>query len=279
MVAMAILVMWMVAMTLDWLVLTAALLSGVLGGVHCAAMCGGIATTLLSGTTLSNGATSSNGATPSNSASVRGRTSPTALWLHALQPNVGRVLGYAVAGAIAGGVGHGLVAVVQHPGFALALRVGVGAVLMMIAFRLLAPRGRFNPLARPAQALWQALRPLQRRLLPADTAFKRICVGMLWGWLPCGLSATMLAAAWLQADAVNGALTMTVFGIGTWLVMLPLTWSGARLGQRLQRGGFRAAAGALLMVAGLLTITSPWLMQAPALHDALAALGCRPLQV
>jgi uncharacterized protein len=253
--------------TLDWLVLGAASLSGVLGGVHCAAMCGGIATTLLSGATLSNGT------------SERRETTPAALWLQALQPNLGRVLGYALAGAIAGGVGHGLVAVVQHPGFALALRVGVGAVLMLIAFRLLNPRGRFNPLARPAQALWQHLRPLQRRLLPADTALKRIGVGMLWGWLPCGLSATMLAAAWLQASALNGALTMTAFGLGTLLVMLPLTWSGARLGQRFQRGGMRAAAGALLMAAGLLTIAAPWLMQAPVLHDALAALGCRPLQV
>jgi uncharacterized protein len=268
----------MLAMTLDWpmldwLVLGAALLSGVLGGVHCAAMCGGIATTLLSGSTrLSSG-------TLSNGAPKRREITPAALWLQALQPNLGRVLGYALAGAIAGGVGHGLVTVVQHPGFALALRVGVGAVLILVAFRLLNPRGRFDPLARPAQALWQHLRPLQRRLLPADTAFKRIGVGMLWGWLPCGLSATMLAAAWLQANAVSGALTMAAFGLGTWLVMLPLTWSGARIGQRLQRGGLRAVAGALLLLAGLLTIAAPWLMQAPALHDALAALGCRPLRV
>ncbi|TXI51575.1 MAG: sulfite exporter TauE/SafE family protein [Lysobacter sp.] len=243
---------------LDWLVLGGALLSGLLGGVHCAAMCGGIATTVLGG-------------------AVDRNLSRTASWLRALQPNLGRVLGYAIAGAVAGGIGHGLVALVQRPMFSLALRVGVGAVLILIAIRLLDPSGRFNPLARPAQALWQRLRPLQGLLLPADTAWKRIGLGLLWGWLPCGLSATMLSAAWLQASAVNGALTMTAFGLGTWLVMVPLTWSGARIGQRLQRGGFRAAAGALLLAAGLLTIAAPWLMRAPALHDALSALGCKPL--
>jgi uncharacterized protein len=245
-------------MTLDWLVLGAALLSGLLGGVHCAAMCGGIATTVLSG------------------ASSRRDASPAALWLQAMQPNLGRILGYALAGAIAGGIGHGLVAIVRQPHFALALRVGVGAVLIVVALRLLNPRRRFDPLSKPAQSLWQRLRPLQARLLPADTAFKRIGLGLLWGWLPCGLSATLLTAAWLQASALNGALTMLAFGLGTWAVMLPLTWSGARLGQRLQRGGFRVAAGGLLLAAGLLTIVAPWLMHAPVLHDVLAALGCRP---
>jgi hypothetical protein len=58
--------------------------------------------------------------------------------------------------------------------------------------------------------------------------------------------------------------------------MLPLTWSGARLGQRLQRGGWRIAAGLLVLGAGLLMIAAPWLMQQPALHGVLAALGCLP---
>ena len=100
---------------------------------------------------------------------------------------------------------------------------------------------------------------------------------MLWGWLPCGLSATLLTTAWLQASALHGALTMTAFGLGTLPIMLPLTWSGARLGQRLQRGGLRIAAGALVLSAGLVTLSAPWLMQVPALHGALSALGCRTL--
>jgi sulfite exporter TauE/SafE len=243
-------------MLIDWLVVGAALLSGLLGGVHCAAMCGAIATSLSFGQKTAN---------------------PATQWLHALQPNLGRVLGYTVAGAIAGGFGHGLVAVAQMPTLALVMRIAVGLMMLVVAIRLLDPSGRFNPLARPGRALWQRLQPLQRALLPADTAFKRIGIGLLWGWLPCGLSATLLATAWLQASVFNGALTMLAFGLGTLPVMLPLTWSGARLGQRLQRGGLRAAAGAFVLLAGAVTITAPWLMQVPALHGVLAALGCRPL--
>ena len=234
-------------MTLDWLVLSAALLGGLLGGVHCAAMCGAIATSLSFG---------------------QKAASPATQWLHALQPNLGRILGYTMAGALVGGFGHGLVAVAQTPTLALAMRIATRIIIT--------PTGRFNPLARPAAALWQRLQPLQRALLPADTAAKRIAVGLLWGWLPCGLSATLLATAWLQASAAGGALTMAAFGLGTLPVMLPLTWSGARLGQRLQRGGLRTAAGAFVLLAGALTIAAPWLMQVPALHGVLSALGCRP---
>jgi len=97
---------------------------------------------------------------------------------------------------------------------------------------------------------------------------------MLWGWMPCGLSTTLLAAAWLQATALNGALTMAAFGVGTLAVMLPLTWSGARLGGWLQRPGRRNAAAAFVFAAGTLTVAAPWLMQVPALHRVLGALGC-----
>ena len=243
-------------MLIDWLVISAALLAGLFGGVHCAAMCGAIATSLSFG---------------------QKAASPAAQWLQALQPNLGRVLGYTLAGAFVGGIGHGLVAVAQHPGLMLSMRIAVGAMMLLVAVRLLDPRGRFNPLYKPANVLWARLQPLQRALLPADTLYKRVGIGLLWGWLPCGLSATLLATAWLQASATGGALTMLAFGLGTLPVMLPLTWSGARLGQRMQRGGLRNAAGVLILLAGLVTIAAPWLMQVPALHGVLSALGCRPL--
>jgi len=237
-------------MPLDALVLGGALLSGLLGGAHCAAMCGGIATSL----------------------SVRQRGG----WWMALQPNLGRVLGYVLAGAIVGGIGHGLLDVARMPWLATALRSMVGAVLIVAALRLFDHEGRLGFL-RGSASLWKWLRPLQKRLLPADTASKRIALGLLWGWMPCGLSTTLLAAAWLTADATQGALTMAAFGLGTLPVMLPLTWAGARLGQRLQRGGWRMAMGTAVLLSGVMTMAAPWLVHAPLLHGALTALGCRSL--
>jgi sulfite exporter TauE/SafE len=236
-------------MTLDWLVLGGALLTGLLGGAHCAAMCGGIATSL----------------------SIGQRSG----WWIAAQPNLGRIAGYTIAGALAGGIGQAVLDVAQLPWLIVASRAAVGIVLVLVALRLLDHSGRLSFLAVPGARIWQHLRPLQRRLLPPDTAGKRIGLGVLWGWMPCGLSTQLLVAAWLQASAWHGALTMLAFGLATLPVMLPLTWAGARVGQRLQRGGWRVASAMVVLFAGVVTLAGPWLMQVPALHGALQALGCR----
>jgi hypothetical protein len=180
------------------------------------------------------------------------------------------------AGAVVGGVGDGLLRLFEWNALPTAMRVAVGLVLIIAALRLLDRRGRLGLLARPGARLWRWLQPLQRRLLPANTAGRRLAAGVLWGWLPCGLSTTMLTAAWMQASASDGALTMAVFGLGTLPVMLPLTWSGARVGRWLQRATPRRFAAMFILLAGVLTMSAPWLMHVPALHGLLAALGCGP---
>lgn len=239
------------AVPLDLLTLSAAFLSGLLGSAHCAAMCGGIATSF---------------------ATVRTHGG----WWVAAQPNLGRILGYGIAGLVAGGFGSGIVTLAQNEWISTGARVLVGLAMVLTALRLLDRSGRLAPLARPGAQLWQWLRPLQRALLPANTAPRRMALGVLWGWMPCGLSTSLLTVAWLQADAANGALTMLAFGLGGLPVMLPLTFAGARIGQRLHRGGLRTALGSLVLVAGLLTLGAPWLMQVPRLHGWLSALGCVP---
>jgi uncharacterized protein len=233
-------------------VLLAALLAGLVGSTHCAVMCGGIATGF------------------SAASSRQG-------WGNALQLNLGRVAGYTLAGALVGTFGGGLLALARHETAVLAMRVGVGLALVALALRLLDQRGRLDVLARPGAKVWRALRPLHARVLPADTLPRRLVAGALWGWLPCGLSLSLLTVAWLQANARDAALTMALFGLGTLPMMAILTWSGARLGRHWQRPSVRRTAAGFVLAAGVLTIASPWLMQQPALHGVLAALGCRPL--
>ena len=233
-------------------VLLAALLAGLVGSTHCAVMCGGIATGF---------------------SAVSSRQG----WSSALQLNLGRVGGYALAGALVGAFGGGLLSLARHETAVLAMRVGVGLALVLLALRLLDQRGRLDVLARPGARVWHALRPLHARVLPADTLPRRLVAGALWGWLPCGLSLSLLTVAWLQANAGDAALTMAVFGVGTLPMMVMLTWSGARLGRHWQRASVRRTAAAFVFAAGVLTIASPWLIRHPALHGVLAALGCQPL--
>lgn len=236
-------------MTVDAVVLGAALLTGVVGGAHCAAMCGGIATGFTAAL-------------------------PRPDLRHAIQPNVGRVLGYVAAGALVGVLGHGVVDIARSPTLMTWLRVATGATLVLIAARVLgwgAERIEFGQ-----GALWRMLRPLQARLLPANSTSRRLLLGVLWGWMPCGLSTTVLLTAWLQADALASALVMLAFGLGTLPLMVSLTWTGARLGRRLHQGEPRTALGGIVLVAGVLTAASPWLMHVAPLQPVLAALGCLP---
>lgn len=236
-------------MPIDLLTLGAALLTGLLGSVHCIAMCGGIATGL-----------SAHTAKPD--------------FRYALQLNLGRVVGYALAGAIVGGFGSALLQFARLDHLATSLRVALGFVLILAAARLLWPH-RLRLVSRVNARLWKLLQPLQQRLTPATGHLRPWVLGAFWGWLPCGLSTTLLAAAWLEASALHGALLMAAFGTGTLLSMVPLTWSGARLASSLGKRHWRIAAASLIAFSGLATLSAPWLVQHPALHGVLQALGCR----
>src|SRR5690606_28180778 len=119
-------------MPVDWPVLLAALLSGLSGGLHCAAMCGGI---VISSPAMG----------------------PRGDLRYVIEPNLGRVLGYVIAGAVAGGIGGGIVAVARSPWLGVGLRAAVGLVLVVAAVRLLDSRGRLAFL-RGNGATWRWLR-------------------------------------------------------------------------------------------------------------------------
>jgi sulfite exporter TauE/SafE len=241
---------------LDLLMLSAAFLTGLLGSVHCLVMCAGVATGLAAAT----------GAGPGRA------TLSAAVWL-----NLGRVLGYALAGGLVAGFGATLVRLIDLDAAVAGLRLLVGVVLVLAGLRLLDGRDRLRALGRIGQPLWQRLRPLTAHLLPATSAPRQLALGALWGWLPCGLSWTLLLAALFTFDAVQGAATLAAFGLGTLPAMLPLTWGSARLARRLGSGRSRAALGGLVIAAGLLTAAAPWLAVLPGVHDVLSALGCSTL--
>jgi sulfite exporter TauE/SafE len=137
--------------------------------------------------------------------------------------------------------------------------------------------GRAGWMNGPALALWRRLQPLRDRWQPRAGCARPLVLGLFWGWLPCGLSTTLLAAAWLQASALHGALLMLAFGLGTLPLLLSLSWSGARLAGVLARPGWRHGAGVLVAMSGVATLAGPWLAQVPVVHGVLASLGCRAL--
>lgn len=203
----------------------AVFLVGLLGGVHCVGMCGGIVGAL----------------------SVQGPTPAAGAWRLHLAYNAGRIVSYAVAGALVGAVGSlglafGPLASTQLAFYVLAnvMLVALGVYLMGFT-RILGFAERFG------QRLWRRLQPLTGRFLPARSPAQAFPLGMLWGWLPCGLVYSVLTTALVSGSALRGALAMVVFGLGT----LPNLLLAGLLFTRFRR---YAQAPAARIVSGLLVL-------------------------
>jgi sulfite exporter TauE/SafE len=200
-------------------------LIGLLGGTHCIGMCGGIVGAL------------SLGAAPRPS-------------LH-LAYNAGRIVSYGLAGAMAGAVGGASLALADQ----LPLRVilFVLANLMLVALglylmgltRVLAFSERFG------QKLWRHLQPLTRRFLPVRTVAQAFPLGLLWGWLPCGLVYSALVTALTSGSAWRGAALMLAFGLGTLPNLLLAGLFAARLRAYAAMPAVRLTAGSLVLAFGL----------------------------
>jgi len=233
--------------------LVSALVLGLLGGGHCLGMCGGLMGAL----------------TMAIPPEQRGRR----LRLLAAY-NLGRVLSYASAGLLIGIAGW---AVANSPA-AMALRVAAALLLISMGLYLAGWWSGLTRVEAVGRGLWRHIQPFARRLMPVKSVPRALLLGALWGWLPCGLVYSTLLWAASQGDALDSALLMLAFGIGTWPVLLATGLAAERVTALLRKRGVRMLGGAMVILFGIWTLPGPhqhWLMghgasapqqQAPAHH-------------
>lgn len=136
-------------------------------------------------------------------------------WSIHLAYNLGRIASYSVAGALIGAVGS--LGLLLNDWLPVQITLYVAANLMMVALGLYLT-GLTRTLAfteRAGQWLWQRVQPVTQRFLPVRGVAQAFPLGMLWGWLPCGMVYSVLAMTLLSGSAARGAAIMLVFGIGT----------------------------------------------------------------
>lgn len=213
-------------------VLATALAAGFLGSAHCVGMCSGV-----SGMIAVN-------------ANVRGMSTQIPL---AIAYNSGRVISYAILGAIVASFGD--VAVSAAPQVAGPIRLLSGLIIVLVGLQIAFEIKILAPLERAGAVLWQRIAPLASNIVPVTNAPRAVGLGLLWGWLPCGLVYSALLIAATTASATNGALTMIAFGIGTMPAMV-MTGIGALTLSRFV-GNARKTAGVLIILLGLLTLAMP----------------------
>jgi sulfite exporter TauE/SafE len=243
-------------MTLDGgsISLAAALVAGLAGSGHCLGMCGGIAGALaMRGQAGPPPGAAVTAGGPPMAASTVAAPFGARLTL-ALAYNLSRVASYAVAGAIAGLLGHALLRAVDVAPLSIALRVLAGLVMVAAAGRLLFGWRLLDPLEAAGSSLWRRVVPQAGRGARRGGIAGAIGLGLAWGWLPCGLTYSMLLLAATTASATTGALVMVAFGVGTLPSMVTATVAFDRAARTLRtRASLRNAAGILLLAFGAWT--------------------------
>jgi sulfite exporter TauE/SafE len=106
--------------------------------------------------------------------------------------NTGRLLSYAFAGLLIGLLTASASSLFQIGQFPIG---GIVGGLFMIALGIYIA-GWFQtmaPLERLGGHFWRVIEPFGRKLMPVKTLPHAFGLGLLWGWLPCGMVYSTLA--------------------------------------------------------------------------------------
>ena len=213
-------------------VLTTAFVTGLLGSAHFVGMCGGI-----SGLFAMN----------VNVASLKTQ------FPKAIAYNAGRVLSYAILGTAVAVLGKTLVSGI--PNIAAPVRFASGALIILVGLQLAFGWRILAPLESAGAKVWNRIAPAAKALVPVESVAQAIGLGLIWGWLPCGLVYSVLLLAATTAEPTAGGLVMVAFGLGTMPAMIATGIGASRLAQFMN--GKRLGAGLLIVLLGLATIAMP----------------------
>ncbi len=253
--------------------LLAVFLTGLLGGVHCAGMCGGIVSALgmmqqkplgrSLGIPVKVVAANAPAAVPPESAtraapteSPRSPSPPRSAQGSAVTAvaayNLGRIMTYTTLGALAGGVGSVAwlmesILPIQQTAYVLS-----SVLVILMGLYVLGVKRIGVAVESLGSHVWQHIRPAATSRLRGAGFLNSVLAGSLWGMVPCGMVYAVLSAALVAGSWQRGALLMLVFGLGTLPNLMLLGLSGQWLAKASRRRWVRVLAGSLIIALGVM---------------------------
>lgn len=212
-----------------------AFLLGLFSTVHCIAMCGSVIGAL----------------TLSLPAEVR--ESQRRMLPYVFNYNIGRIISYAMAGTIVGLISTPLTQLNAH----WLLRILSVLVMISMGLYLAGWFPKFARAERLGTPIWRLLQPIGQKLLPVRSYSQAFLLGMVWGWLPCGLVYAALAVAATAGDPVRGGLVMLAFGAGTLPAVMGAGLFTGMLASLARSKKLRQAAGVLIILMAVVTFFWP----------------------
>ena len=186
---------------------------------------------------------------------VRRSHSGMALFIGAY--NIGRIMSYAAAGALAGGMIGQVAGFFGPVGSQVWLQRIAAVFLILIGLHLAGWFDRLKLIERVGVPLWKRIEPFARQLMPIKSFWQALLYGVVWGWIPCGMVYTMLFAAAAQANWASSGLYMAFFGLGT---LVPVAATGifvGRIREIVQSGKVRMVLGSIIIIWGVVSLLYP----------------------
>jgi len=213
-------------------ILISVFLMGLLGGVHCLSMCGGVVGMLTA------------------SLPEQVRSDSKQISLYHFNYNLGRILSYILLGAVFGLIGELLSNMLQMSVFDKVLRIFSGVLMIMVGFYIANWYMGIQALEKIGAKLWAVLQPITKRFLPVKNLKSAFLVGLFWGGIPCGLVYGALSFAIVSGSAVQGGMIMLAFGLGTLPSLLLMAGFSLKLSEAIKRPIVRKFSGALIIILG-----------------------------
>lgn len=198
-----------------------AIILGITGSLHCVGMCSPLAMAV---------------------------TSSRSLWAKIVY-NFGRILSYAGMGSLAAHFGQ----IALPPAVRVYFSLLLGCVLILIGMGVVS---NFTvPFVTSAIGfIITQFKKLFAGFLHHKTNSSVFILGILNGFLPCGISALAITYCLVLPSATEGFFFMILFGLGTWPVMIGLPWFTGMMAKRIRINYQKAmiiamfASGALLKI-------------------------------
>lgn len=160
--------------------------------------------------------------------------------------NLGRISSYIIIGALLGALGSASMALDHTRTLQYGLFIAANLLLLLLGLYLAGISAWITHIETLGKPIWKRLNPLLNRLLPIRSLSACFGVGLLWGWLPCGLVYSTSLYALGSGSALNGGSIMLAFGLGTLPNLLMMGFFAAQLKNLLQQRLFRLIAGLLV---------------------------------
>ena len=202
-----------------------ALVLGLAGSFHCIGMCGPIAFVI-----------------PVD------RSSKTKMFFQTFLYNFGRLISYSLIGLLFGFIGKGL----YLAGFQQRLSILMGVIMITLVIIPISIFNKYN-FSKPLYKIIAQVKSKLGVYLKKKSNKALFLIGFFNGFLPCGLVYMALIGSISTGNAVQGALYMILFGIGT----LPMMTAAVLLGNFVNlslRKKIQKIIPAFVVIIGLLFI-------------------------